>query len=173
MRLRPALISDSSLLHRWDEKPHVKAATGVDGPFFHWETELGRNLDWRELLIAESEGRPIGFLQIIDPAHEESRYWGDVEEGLRALDIWIGEEGDLARGLGTTMMRLGMARCFADPRVEAVLLDPLAGNTRAHRFYERLGFTRLGPRRFGHEDCLVYRLDRAAWERQYRNEAEP
>ena len=172
MRLRPAQISDVRLLRRWDEKPHVKAASGEDGSF-DWETELVREVDWGELLIAESEGRPIGFIQIIDPAREESRYWGDIEEGLRAIDIWIGEEGDLGRGLGTRMMRISLARCFADPEVEAVLLDPLAANTRAHRFYERLGFTQLGPRRFGQDDCLVYRLDREAWERQCRKEAGP
>ena len=30
-----------------------------------------------------------------------------------------------------------------DLRVAAVLVDPLAANTRAHRFYERLGFRPL------------------------------
>jgi aminoglycoside 6'-N-acetyltransferase len=33
----------------------------------------------------------IGFVQIIDPAREESHYWGDAPGGLRAIDIWIGE----------------------------------------------------------------------------------
>jgi len=32
---------------------------------------------------------------------------------LRAVDIWIGEEGDLGRGHGTIIMRLALARCFA------------------------------------------------------------
>lgn len=86
--------------------------------------------------------------------HEESRYWGDIETGLHAIDIWIGEENNLGRGLGTCMMRLGLAKCFAGPEVKAALLDPLAANTRAHRFYERLGFKLLGPRRFGQDDCL-------------------
>jgi aminoglycoside 6'-N-acetyltransferase len=46
--------------------------------------------------------------------------------------------------------------------VSAVLIDPLAGNTRVHRFYQRLGFRFVEARRFGEDDCLVYRLDRAA-----------
>jgi aminoglycoside 6'-N-acetyltransferase len=162
MRLRPARPSDLDLLLYWDSKPHVIAATGDDGPF-DWESELPRKPEWRELLIAEAEGRPIGVLQIIDPAEEETHYWGEVAPDLRAIDIWIGEETDLGRGYGTTMMRLALERCFAEASVNAVLIDPLASNERAHRFYERLGFKRIERRRFGPDDCCVYRLDRRAW----------
>jgi aminoglycoside 6'-N-acetyltransferase len=55
--------------------------------------------------------------------------------------------------------------CFADPSVRAVLLDPLASNTRAHRFYERLGFVPVERRTFGADDCIVYRLERDIWQR--------
>jgi ribosomal protein S18 acetylase RimI-like enzyme len=66
---------------------------------------------------------------------------------LRAIDIWIGEAADLGRGYGTRMMRHALERCFADPAVKAVLIDPLASNTRARRFYERLGFRCIEPMR--------------------------
>ena len=159
MILRPATPADLETLRHWDRQPHVAAAGGGDDGF-DWEAELPRRLAWRELLIAETEGRALGFIQIIDPAEEETRYWGEVAAGLRAIDIWIGEAADLGRGHGTEMMRLALVRCFADPAVTAVLLDPLASNTRAHRFYERLGFRRVERRRFGDDDCLVYRLER-------------
>jgi aminoglycoside 6'-N-acetyltransferase len=163
MRLRPACLDDLALLQRWDEAPHVVASDPNDD--WGWERELGRTPDWREQLIAEVDGRPIGFLQIIDPAREDGHYWGeDVPNGLRAVDIWIGEADALGRGHGTAMMRLALARCFSDPSVSAVLIDPLASNTRAHRFYERLGFRFVERRRFGQDDCRVYRLERGAWE---------
>ncbi len=164
MRLRPAALDDLPVLRAWDEKPHVIAASGEDD-VFDWEYELPREVSWRELLIAEDEGRPIGFLQIIDPAEEESHYWGDAEPNLRAIDIWIGEESDLGKGYGTRMMELAVERCFADRAVRAILIDPLASNTRARRFYERLGFREVGPRRFGEDDCVVYRLERLGWGR--------
>jgi hypothetical protein len=44
--------------------------------------------------------------------------------------------------------------------VTAILIDPLASNVRAHRFYERLGFRFVERRRFGDDDCVVYVLDR-------------
>jgi aminoglycoside 6'-N-acetyltransferase len=63
------------------------------------------------------------------------------------------------------MMELALLRCFADPTVTAVLVDPLAANTRAHRFYERLGFQFVACCRFGADDCRVYGLNRADWHR--------
>ncbi|MEZ4269703.1 MAG: GNAT family N-acetyltransferase [Myxococcota bacterium] len=159
--LRAATPADLGLLRRWDEQPHVVAADPNDD--WGWEQELARSPDWREQLIAEVAGRPIGFVQIIDPAREDSHYWGECPEALRAIDIWIGEPTDLGRGLGTQMMHQAIERCFADLTVEAILIDPLTTNRRARRFYERLGFRFLEERRFGDDDCAVYRLGREAW----------
>jgi aminoglycoside 6'-N-acetyltransferase len=158
LKLRPATPDDLGLLRHWDEQPHVIASDPNDD--WNWETELARSPDWREQLIAEVSGRPIGFIQIIDPAREETHYWSCAKPGRRAIDIWIGDERDLGRGYGTQMMRLAIERCFADPAVVAVLVDPLVSNTRAHRFYERLGFEFSVERRFGEDSCFVYRLAR-------------
>jgi aminoglycoside 6'-N-acetyltransferase len=162
MNLRPATPADLALLRRWDEQPHVIASDPNDD--WGWEAELARSPDWRAQLVAEVDGRPVGFAQIIDPAREESRYWGDAPANLRAVDLWIGEERDLGRGYGTRIMRLVVDRCFADPAVTAVLVDPLAANTRAHRFYERLGFRFVERRQFGADDCFVYRLERSEYQ---------
>ena len=161
--LRPATLADLPLLRRWDEQPHVVASDPNDD--WQWETELARDPDWREQLIAELDGRPLGFIQIIDPASEDGHYWGaDVPANLRAIDIWIGEADDLGRGYGTRMMEMAIDRCFAHSGVEAILIDPLLDNTRAHRFYQRLGFQPVEERRFGDDNCLVHRLDRQPWE---------
>lgn len=128
-----------------------------------WEKELRHFPEWREQLVAELDGRAIGFVQIIDPAEEETHYWGEAPANLRAIDIWIGEATDLGKGYGTTMMEMACARCFAEPMVSAVLIDPLAANVRAIRFYERFGFRFVEDRRFGESDCKVYQLTRADW----------
>lgn len=151
------------MLEYWDTKPHVREAGG-DGDWYDWHKEIPARSAFSEILIAETDGRPVGVVQIIDPKHEESHYWGDVPDNLRAIDIWIGEEHDLGRGLGTQMMQLALARCFAPAEVTAVLLDPLAANTRAHAFYERLGFEKIDERRFGNDSCLVYALTRERFE---------
>ena len=172
VRLRDADANDVALLRYWDEQPHVIEAGGDDD--WQWEIELSRSPDWREQLIAEVDGRPIGFMQIIDPLLEETHYWGDVEANLRAIDIWIGEVDALGKGYGTQMMNQALARCFDDPTVTAVLIDPLASNTRAHRFYRRFGYRFVEKRWFGEDQCFVFRLSRrdfqgAENQRDHRN----
>ena len=152
------------MLERWDAAPHVVVNAGEDRGW-DWPVELEQLAAWRELLIAELDGWPIGFIQIIDPEYEETQYWGPTGPGYRAIDIWIGEAGMLGQGHGTAMMRLALEHCFAPAEVRAVLVDPLAANTRAHRFYQRLGFRPVERRRFGPDDCLVHRLERGDWQR--------
>lgn len=159
--LRPAKPADLALLQYWDEQPHNIAADPNDD--WNWKEELQRNPPWREQLIAELNGRPIGFIQIIDPLEEETHYWGAVAPHLRAIDIWIGVAKDLGQGYGTEMMQQALARCFRTPEVTGILIDPLASNTRAHRFYERIGFKFLEYRTFAEDDCRVYQLLRVDW----------
>ena len=159
--LRDARPADRELLETWQTRPHVVA--GGAGGDWGWRRELGRRPAWREQLIAELDGRPIGFVQIIDPALEDSHYWGSVADNLRAIDIWIGEAALLGQGCGSEMMRQALERCFADPAVRAVLVDPLASNERAQAFYRRFGFEFSETRRFGDDDCRVFRLERRHW----------
>lgn len=163
INLRPATLADAPLLRRWDEQPHVVASDPNDD--WDWENELARTPEWREQLIAELNAEPIGFLQIIDPAREDSHYWGEVGPGFRAIDIWIGDASNLGRGYGTAIMRRAIDRCFAENNVHTILLDPLIENVRAHRFYQRLGFRPVGLRRFGQDNCLVHQLEREDWKR--------
>lgn len=170
VRLRQATPADADHLHSWDDEPHVRAATSDDaesGFDADWHAELAPRDDGTEFLIAEVDGTPIGAMQIIDPARERTHYWGAIATSLRAIDIWIGDVSYLGKGHGTEMMRQALDRCFSCPDVTAVLIDPLASNERAHRFYRRLGFRFVERRRFDAEsDCFVFRLDRADWRRQ-------
>ena len=176
--LRPASQSDAPLFERWDRQPHVISATTDDPEAVrafedaHWPDEIAAQDENNEYLIAELCGQPIGAMQIIDPHLESTHYWGEIQPNLRAIDIWIGEPDCLGRGYGETMMRLAMRRCFADPAVTAIVIDPLASNVRAHKFYRRLGFTPLGPRRFGEDDCLVHEISREVWRANFAEDCE-
>lgn len=159
--LREATIEDLALLQHWDQQEHTIASDPNDD--WDWEKELPRSPSWRKQLIAELNNRPLGFIQIIDPFLEETHYWGDVSENLRAIDIWIGEKNDLGKGYGTIMMQKAIELCFANKDVTAILIDPLVSNTKAIRFYERLGFKFLQHRTFDKDDCAVYQLLRSHW----------
>lgn len=161
--LRPAGLADAPLLRIWEAAPHLAGQLGDDD--WQWETALAAPHASRQPFIAELAGRAIGFVEILVPALDPERYWGEAPAGLRAIDIWIGEPDAVGRGHGSAMMRQALARCFASPDVTAVVVDPLADNARAHRFYARLGFRPQERRRFGDDDTLVMRLERSDWQR--------
>ncbi len=155
-------IDDVALLVGWDDDPDVAAALGGRGAdWSDWPTELIRDVPWRELFIAEEDGRPIGFVQLIDACDEESHYWGDIQQGTWALDIWIGSPDDRGRGLGAEAMKVALRRVFDWHDAEMVVIDPAVDNRRAIAFYEKLGFERVGVREFGDDECLVMRLLRS------------
>lgn len=85
LSLRLATIEDLSIFEGWDKEPHVVESDPNDE--WDWAVELARFPDWREQLIAEVDGNPIGCIQIIDPKEEQNHYWGDCESNLRAIDI--------------------------------------------------------------------------------------
>ena len=161
MTLRTAVLADLPLLEEWDRDPDVIASGGDDD--WGWEHELPRTVPWREMWIAEADGESVGFIQAIDAANEETHYWGDVDADVWALDIWIGSPRHRNRGIGTAMLSIAIERCFSVHGAKSVLIDPLASNHRAIRFYQRLGFGPVAERRFGDDDCLVMELAAAEW----------
>ena len=168
--LRRATLADVAWLQTWSRDPDVIACT-TDDPHAtvafegtDWTAELSAQSEVSEYFIAEVDGRPIGAMQICDPHLEPTHYWGEIAPNLRAVDIWIGSGADRNRGYGSEMMRLALLRCFEDPRVTAVVIDPLTSNARAHRFYARLGFKPIARRNFGDDHCLVHELSRHDWQ---------
>ena len=163
IKFRNATIEDLDLLDYWDTKQHV-IDSDPDDDEWDWEVELPRELEWRKILIAELEGRPIGCVTLYDPFLEETNYWGkDIEANLMGMDIYIGEETDLGKGYGETMILMAFERSFEDPSITAIIIDPLASNVRAIKFYERIGFEFIEARVFGTTDCMYYRLNREKW----------
>ena len=169
LRLRRATFNDVPVLECWDADPDVIAATTDDDTTdrafggLEWRDELGQDSDVSYHLIAEVDGRPVGAMQVCDPHVEPTHYWGVIAPNLRAIDIWIGADSDRNKGYGREMMRLAHERCFADPTVTAIVIDPLARNTRAIAFYHRLGYVTVERRMFGDDDCFVLTLSRDAW----------
>lgn len=172
LTIRTATLADAARLYEWDEKPHVQAAVSNSGTTSFeadWEEELAVRADGTEFFIADLTTdkiiRSIGAMQVIDPATEQTHYWGPVASNQRAIDIWIGEVDCLGKGYGTQMMTYVIDHCFAQAEVVAILIDPLSNNIRSHKFYKTLGFELAGHRRFDEEsDCSVFWLPRSTWE---------
>jgi GNAT superfamily N-acetyltransferase len=97
-----------------------------------------------ELFVVELDGKPVGCFQL------------SYMPGLMRRGMWRGqielvhvEGGHQGRGLGTEMMRWAVERC----RERGCGMVQLTSNKKrldAHRFYERLGFTK------SHEGFKLY-----------------
>lgn len=161
LQIRHADKHDIAILKKWDKQEHVRASGGQDD-YIDWHQALSKPVIWASYLIAMVNNKPVGFLAVIDPALEETHYWGKISSNLAAVDIWIGEKDYLNKGWGRLMMSLTLDQLFAQ-NVSAVLVDPLFTNQRACIFYEKLGFKKKERRVFGNDDCLVYQITRSVW----------
>ena len=158
IQLRSATIEDLAVLESWDDQPHLKDQVPTED--WLWEEELSEEYDWRNQFIAELDGIPIGYIDIIDPHHEPEQYWGKIEKGFRALDIWIGNPDYLGKGHGSDMMQLAIDFCFSELEVHTILIDPYSSNIKAIKFYEKLGFEFVENREFEGILCSVHRYTR-------------
>lgn len=161
--LRAASTDDIPLFEAWRKESVVAASDPNDD----WDWPQTLAAEGLENLIAELDGRPIGFIQIAQIADlvcDASRSWVSPQPGFMAIDIWIGEESDRSQGHGKAMMQQAIARCFADPAIHTVLIDPPPTKTLASRFSNRMGFRFVEKRRYGDDDRAVYQLPRRDWE---------
>ena len=87
----------------------------------------------RTLLIAELDGRPAGFA-FLEPAVDY--FTGQADGHIGMVAVVDSAEG---RGVGAALMRAAedWARRHGYPRLH---LNVFAGNDRARRMYERLGY---------------------------------
>ena len=140
-------VDDLGLLARWDDDPDVAAALGGRGAdWYDWPAELVRDVPWRELLIAEEDGRPIGSCSSSTLARKN-----------RIIGVtWIPGRGRWTSGSGrqgTGVAASGHRRCERQlPRLQAARRPcgsdrPEGHESAGDRFYGRLGFERVGQRR--------------------------
>ena len=81
----------------------------------------------------------------------------------RRLEYGLVTTQEAASVLGVTTRTIHnlVAKGKLCPRRRGGRLFFAMSNVRAQRFYERRGFRFLERRRFGQDECFVYRLDRA------------
>lgn len=138
---RPLDRSDLPKLKAWLEREHVS---------LWWrepiEYELSHELEGRYVIVVD--GRDAGMIQT----------YPDAEPGLAGVDLLIGEEGLIGRGLGPQVLdRFAREVVFADPRTAAVVATVEETNRRSWRAFEKAGFRHV---RDLEENGLPHRLMR-------------
>lgn len=103
-------------------------------------------------------GEPAGYVQTYR-LRDHPRYWRalQVEPGAAGLDLFIGREDLLYRGLGAAVARRFLREVvFGATDASTCVVGPDPQNRAAIRAYEKAGFRYLKTVRIPDEDSLEY-----------------
>jgi aminoglycoside 6'-N-acetyltransferase len=143
---------DLSRLTAWRAEPHVQEWWNPDQPAPGFD-EIAEKYGGRTHpaspttpCLIELEGRPIGYIQFYRWAafpKETAAMEIPAADASYGIDVLIGDPRMVGRGLGSRAVAL-LCRFLAEERgASDVMLTTDVENDRAHRAYERAGFSRV------------------------------
>ena len=156
IEFRPLTPHDLPLVEEWLRREHVARWWGE--PIEKELAEFRAALEGREptdhyLIVVDD--RPIGMIQTyLVSDYPEWDAVVQVGEGVAGVDLLIGEEELIGRGLGPQILGRFVREVVTAPAVVATVEEP---NRRSWRAFEKAGFRRV---RDVEEDGLPHRLMR-------------
>jgi aminoglycoside 6'-N-acetyltransferase len=135
--LRPTISEDRDRLRRILAEPSVARWWGPRGHVDPADDWLSGDEDTTVFSI-ELDGELIGSIQVAEESDPDYRH--------AAIDLFLTTTSQ-GQGLGPDAIRTLATHLFHDRGHHRLTIDPSAGNERAIRAYERLGFRRVGVMR--------------------------
>ncbi len=170
LTVRPLATTDFSLLRGWFAAPHVARWYRKEATFSPAEiaAKYAPRVEGREPVLPFLilyEGVPIGYIQVY--MMDDVGAYPDVVlagTGVAGLDLFIGDETYLHRGIGSAILRYVLrVIVFEQLGATACLVDPETANVTAIRTYEKVGF-RFAATASSEEDGVpitLMRIERA------------
>jgi RimJ/RimL family protein N-acetyltransferase len=159
---------DLRLLHEWLQRPHVSRwwseQRSYEQVVEHYLPAI-EGADATDHYLVLLGGVPIGMLQtyLVADYPEHAELMGVEDTATAGVDILIGEEELIGRGLGTEILRRFVDEIvFVRAETTTCVADPAAANVASVRAFEKAGFHAVS----GHVDPadgrvhVVVRLDR-------------
>jgi RimJ/RimL family protein N-acetyltransferase len=145
---------DAPLLHEWLRRPHVRP----------WWGEPEADDEQVERYLIAADGRPVGMIQTYIAADfPEWERIVQVGTGVAGLDLLIGEEDLLGRGLGPRVLtQFARDVVFARTGIAACVATVEEGNRRSWRAFEKAGFRHVRDVEEDGRPHRLMRLDRPA-----------
>jgi AacA4 family aminoglycoside N(6')-acetyltransferase len=150
LTLRHMTEHDLPMLHDWLHRPHIVEWWGAEEARPTLESVLAHCMP---SIMAEQSvtpyiamlgEEPIGYAQSYVALGSGDGWWDDeTDPGVRGIDQYLANPGQLNQGLGTQLVRTLVERLFSDPSVTKIQTDPDPNNHRAIRCYQKAGFARL------------------------------
>jgi aminoglycoside 6'-N-acetyltransferase len=147
------------LVRDWLVREHVRRWWRDRGESLGHAEDALAGRDPTEYFLIVLDGRPVGMIETYLVADNPD--WGATigeGEGAAGLDLFIGEEDAVGRGLGPQVLaQFAREVVFARPDTEAVVATVEEPNRRSWRAFERAGFLHV---RDVEEEGLLHRLMR-------------
>ncbi len=150
LRLMEDREEDYRLMHRWCNSRHIlETYSGEERSLSQIREKYRKRILGEEAVTPAFivlDGRDIGYLQFyrIDPASYGTGTEIDMEQDSYAMDLFIGEEEELGKGIGSRIVGLTCSYLFRELCAQAVYIDPRTDNVRGIRSYLSAGFREAG-----------------------------
>jgi RimJ/RimL family protein N-acetyltransferase len=147
---RPLRESDIAMLHEWIHRPHVMEWWGgeagcstVEETRSKYLPRLAEDSHVKPYVALDSAGA-IGFIQSYVAVRCGNGWWQDeTDPAVFGIDLFLAHGERLGQGIGTRMVATFVRKLFEDHAATRVQADPVPGNVRAIRCYEKAGFRTL------------------------------
>jgi RimJ/RimL family protein N-acetyltransferase len=134
------------MIHRWLDTPHVARWWHEEdtGTFREVSEKYSAYIEGKvpvEPYLILYENRPFGYIQSYRVSDDEEYEKLVGMKDSAGIDLFIGEEDLLYKGLGPLVIRRFVKEIvFADESISVCIIDPEPENTAAIRAYEKVGF---------------------------------
>lgn len=146
---RPLTTADLPLLAQWLETPHWRRWWGEPETELAQIRDMVEGRDTTEPYLFTLDGREAGYIQLWRVADNRTPdlvadhpWLAELPAEAVGVDLSIGREEDLSRGIGTAALTAFVAQLRARGH-QRIVIDPDADNGRACRAYEKAGFRPL------------------------------
>ncbi len=106
----------------------------------------------------KTSAQPLGYIQYYEACKVGGGWWPDELPGVFGIDLMIGEATRLGQGLSTIIIQEFIRFIQSRERVTEFIIDPDAGNQRAIRAFEKVGFVRERELATPNGNALLMRL---------------
>lgn len=135
------------LIHQWLAQDYINEwlhGQGLENTFKNLDEFIQGKTDCSHW-IAFDNGVPFGYLIVSPITLDSNDAYGQYCSGEAiTLDVFIGNPSYIGKGIAHVMIQQFLLNQF--PTIQEVIIDPEAGNQRAIRVYEKVGFKIVGER---------------------------
>jgi len=140
------MAGDLPLMLQWLETPHMREWWGEPDVELGYIRDMIEGRDTTRPFIFSADGEPTGYIQYWFIGDHQNAAWiadhpwlAELPSDAVGVDLSIGEPKNLAKGIGSAVLRT-FAQRLVEQGYRTIVIDPDPANTRAVRAYEKAGF---------------------------------